>query len=185
MTLLCKSRIDTYKADKCATSEEFCKLFTEGMTDLYLLSFVLTANHETAEQCFAAGLADCINGKPVFRQWAHSWAKRTIVHNAIQVIAPRPDRAGTFAVIHAEADGKRQRTHDQNAAIASVLALEDFDRFVFVMSLLERYTDEECSGLLHCSQQDVGKARMRALQQIGRKAEAGLLPQANRNSVAV
>src|SRR2546425_8686857 len=65
-----------------------------------------------------------------------------------------------------EADGGRQRTQDHQATIASVLALEDFDRFVFVMSVLERYPDKECSDLLGCSEQDVREARMRALQQI-------------------
>jgi DNA-directed RNA polymerase specialized sigma24 family protein len=167
MMVLCKSRIDAGKADEFATSEEFCKLFTEDVAGLYLLSFVLTANHETAEQCFAAGLADCMNGEPVFKQWAHSWAKRMIVRNAVRVVAPRPNRARrTFTGIHPDADGRRQRTQDQPAAIARVLALGDFDRFVFVMSVLERYTDEECSDLLGCSQQDVGEARLRALQQI-------------------
>jgi len=167
VTLLQAIHIDTRKADDCMTAEEFCKLFTEDVTGLYLLAFVLTANHEKAEQCFVAGLADCMNGKPVFKQWARSWAKRTIVHNAIHIMAPRPNRdSGTFAGIHPEAEGKRQQTQDQHAAIARVLALGEFDRFVFVMSVLERYTDGECSDLLGCSLKDVREARMRALQQI-------------------
>ena len=65
-----------------------------------------------------------------------------------------------------EVGGGLQRTQDHQATIASVLALEDFDRFVFVMSVLERYPDKECSDLLGCSEQDVREARMRALQQI-------------------
>jgi hypothetical protein len=167
VNLLRKNHIDTHKAGEYATSEDFCKLFREDMAGLYQLSFVLTANHEKAEQCFVAGLTDCVNGKSVFRQWARSWAKRTIVKNAVLVMVPRPNRAGeTSAGLHPEADGKHQRAQDQHAAIANVLALEVFDRFVFVMSVLERYTEKECSVLLACSPQDVREARMRASQQI-------------------
>jgi hypothetical protein len=27
---------------------------------------------------------------PVFKEWAHSWARRTIIQNAVRVINPRP-----------------------------------------------------------------------------------------------
>src|SRR5260370_36892795 len=82
-------------------------------------------------------------------------------------MAPRPSRySGSFGALNGQADGKRENPQDQNPAIASVLALEDFDRFVFVMSVLERYTEKECSVLLGCSRQDVREARMRALRQI-------------------
>jgi len=167
VNLLRTNRINTYKADEYATSEVFRKVFTEDMAGLYLLSFLLTASHEKAEQCFVAGLEDCVKRNSVFKEWARSWAKRTIVHNAIQTIAPRPTRASeSFAEIQREADHKRQETQDQHHAIASVLVLVGFDRFVFVMSVLERYTEKECSVLLGCSQQDVREARIRALQQI-------------------
>jgi hypothetical protein len=55
--------------------------------------------------------------------------------------------------------------------IAAVLALPSFDRFVFVMSVLERYSDQDCSVLLGCARRDVLAARTRSLQQIGSAAE--------------
>jgi len=167
VNLVNKSHIDAAKADEYATSEDFRKLFTEDMTGLYLLSLLLTANHEKAEQCFVAGVEDSVEGNPVFKEWARSWAKRTIINNAIKIMAPHPNRvSGTFAGMPPEAGGGLQRTQDHQATIASVLALEDFDRFVFVMSVLEQYPDKEGSDLLGCSEQDVREARMRALQQI-------------------
>jgi len=167
VNLLNKGHIDAAKADEHATSEDFRKLFTEDMTGLYLLSLLLTANHEKVEQCFVAGVEDTVKGNPVFKEWAHSWAKRTIVNNAIKIMSPHPNRAsGTFAGMPPEVGGGLQRTQDHQATIASVLALEDFDRFVFVMSVLEQYPDKEGSDLLGCSEQDVREARMRALQQI-------------------
>src|SRR2546430_12503376 len=91
VNLLNKGHIDAAKADEHATSEDFRKLFTEDMTGLYLLSLLLTANHEKAEQCFVAGVEDTVKGNPVFKEWAHSWAKRTIVNNAIKIMSPRSE----------------------------------------------------------------------------------------------
>ena len=47
-----------------------------------------------------------------------------------------------------------------------VLALENFERFVFVISVLERYSDQECALLLGCSIQDIRETRVRALEHI-------------------
>jgi hypothetical protein len=177
MNLLRKNHVETYEAGAYATSQDFYKLFTEDMTGLYLLSFVLTANHEKAEQCFVSGLEDCVKGNSVFKEWTRSWARRTVIKNAIRIITLLPNRGSeTFGAMHAEANGRSQRTQDQHIAIAGVLALADFERFAFVMSVFERYTDKESSVLLGCSQQDVREARMRALQQIaeyGKHSAAG------------
>ena len=58
------------------------------------------------------------------------------------------------------------RTPEAVVAIAGILALDDFERFVFVISVLERYSDQDCSVLLGCSRQDVRKTRMRALPHV-------------------
>jgi len=47
-----------------------------------------------------------------------------------------------------------------------VLALADLDRFVFVMSVLEAYSEKECSLLLGCSPLEVHDALTRALDHI-------------------
>jgi hypothetical protein len=54
-------------------------------------------------------------------------------------------------------------TRDAEYAIGSILRLGDFERFVFVMSVLEKYSDQDCCVLLDCSRQDIGETRMRAL----------------------
>jgi hypothetical protein len=41
-----------------------------------------------------------------------------------------------------------------------------FERFVYVMSVLERYSDLDCSVLLGCARREVVGARIRAFQQI-------------------
>lgn len=74
------------------SSSDFCQVFQEDMNGLYLLSFLLTADREKAEQCFVSGLEDSVEGSPVFKEWARSWARRAIVQSAVRVINPRPKR---------------------------------------------------------------------------------------------
>jgi len=44
--------------------------------------------------------------------------------------------------------------------------LEAFERFVFVMSILERYSNWDCSLLLECSMNKVAQPRMKALRRL-------------------
>ncbi|HUA15933.1 MAG TPA: hypothetical protein VMG31_11585 [Verrucomicrobiae bacterium] len=134
------------------------------MDHLYLLSFLLTGDRRAAEKCFVSGLEDSRNGNPVFREWARSWARRTIIQNAIRMIHPRADAAdesgrdGVDSLIPAE--------------LRPVVELPAFDRFVFVMSVLEGYSEQECSLLLNCTRGDVTAAKIRALRQLGERAES-------------
>jgi hypothetical protein len=49
---------------------------------------------------------------------------------------------------------------------AAVFQLEPFERFVYLMSVLERYSDLDFSLLLGCARRDVIAARIRAFQKI-------------------
>jgi len=63
----------------------------EDRTRLYLLSYLLTADSAKAEECTVAGLELSAEDNAAFRDWAHSWARRMVIHNALQLIAPRPE----------------------------------------------------------------------------------------------
>ena len=145
-----------------ASSGDFRRIFHEETDSLYQLSFLLTADHEKAEECFVSGLEDSVNGSPVFKEWARSWARRAIIHNAVRVINPRP--TDEHAPPSLNSDGKTPA--GEEAEIAAVLELGPFERFVYVMSVLEHYSDRDCFVLLGCAQRDVIAARIRALQQI-------------------
>jgi DNA-directed RNA polymerase specialized sigma24 family protein len=157
------------KADRYASREDFRRIFDEDSIGLYQLSFLLTSNPEKAQRCFVSGFGDCATGNPVFREWARSWAKRTIVQNAIKELKPRPRHSNSplSATIFPNID-QLSRGPDELFEIDAVLGLEDFERFVFVMSILERYSDHECALLLGCSVQQVREARARALQRMVR-----------------
>ena len=144
------------------TSDDFRKLFTED-NNLYLLSLLLTANCEEAERCFVAGLADCVDGNPVFKEWASSWARCIIVHNAIRIIAPHISPARSAASGSHSANEDLPKMPLQNSPFASVLELEDFERFVYVLSVLERYPTRKCAVLLGTSLQQNLETRTRAL----------------------
>src|ERR1700733_1522772 len=73
-----------------ASRGDFHRIFYEGNDSLHQLSFLLTADREKAEQCFVSGFQESVKGSPVFKEWAHSWARRTIIQNAVRVINPRP-----------------------------------------------------------------------------------------------
>jgi hypothetical protein len=158
-------RVET-KANQYATRDDFLTIFTKELDNLYGLLFLLTKDQAKAEQCFVAGLEDCVNANHVLKDWALSWARRALVQQAIRELQPQPDqqpplsRQGVADAINLVADPKRQ------VAMDGVLSLERFERFVFVMSVLERYSEHECSLFLRCSPRDIRNARLGAFQQI-------------------
>jgi hypothetical protein len=152
------------RSTEYASCKDFQEIFAEDMAGLHQLAFLLTADHAKAEQCFVAGLDDSIRGNPVFRQWARAWSKRAIIQNAIKTIAPVPSRPGTSDAFDAGLQNGNNASHVANAA-----SWEPFERFVFVMAVLEGYSVRECSTLLGCQVQDVIAAKSLALQRLAEK----------------
>jgi DNA-directed RNA polymerase specialized sigma24 family protein len=147
--------------DLYATKEDLCRIFSEDMNSLYLLSLLLTADHDKAEHCFVTGIERCSAGRPVFKQWAHSWARRIIVQNAIRAISPAPNAildTATFAAATVP------RHFENQAFVLAITHLPPFERFAFVMSTLERLLDKDCCVLLACSRRELIKARTHALE---------------------
>ncbi len=149
------------RATEYATCKDFQQIFTEDMVGLHQLAFLLTADQAKAEQCFVAGLDESIHGNPVFRQWARAWSKRAIIQNAIKMIAPVPVRQE----VDGTPNGIQQNGSPEDTA-ANVATWAPFERFVFVMAVLEGYSLRECSTLLACPVQDVIAAKSAALQKV-------------------
>jgi DNA-directed RNA polymerase specialized sigma24 family protein len=165
------------RATEYASCKDFQQIFTEDIVGLHRLAFLLTADHGKAEQCFVAGLEDSIHGNPVFRQWARSWSKRAIIQSAIKAIAPVPTRHG---VLPETADAQWQNGDDVESIAAIVTAWEPFERFVFVMAVLEGYGLRECAALLACPVPDVIVAKSWAMQRLaGQSAPEIVSPKAD------
>jgi len=153
------------RAAEYANARDFCRIFDEDMNSLYLLALLLTGDHEKAQQSFVAGFEDATNRNTVFKEWARSWARRVIVQNALRAVNPRPPDENTGHLSASEGAG------GEKPEIAAVLELRPFDRFVFVLSVLEGYSNHECAILLGCTRQDLLAARTRAFEHIGRAAK--------------
>jgi hypothetical protein len=167
-------RIQAITKSDFATTEDFGKLFTDDMNSLYLLSFLLTASHERAEECVVAGLDECVEGNFVIREWAHSWARRMLIRNAIRIVAPHADDIKpTSVALHSTGTANLRRIPLGDSPFAGVLELEDFERFVFVLSVLERYIDHNCAILLGTTKRIVQETRIRALMRIGDTSDVG------------
>jgi hypothetical protein len=150
-----------------ASHEDFHTIFNEDLKELYQLSFLLTSDPAKAERCLVSGLEDCVSGNPVFREWARSWAKRAIVQNAIRELKPRPSQSNS-ALSRATSYNmdEHSRGPGRHFDIEAVLQLAAFDRFVFVMSALEHYSEHDCALLLGCSVRDIREGRTRALKEL-------------------
>jgi hypothetical protein len=158
-----------------ATRDDFRRLFGDDANGLYLLSFLLTARHEMAKRCFEAGLSECVEGNAVFQDWARSWARRVIIRNAIRIMEPRPRQTrATPAALNLA--GYLPGMRLQNSPFANILELEDFERFVYVLSVLEEYVDQNCAALLNTSQREIREARDRALRHLSDLAISDAAP---------
>jgi DNA-directed RNA polymerase specialized sigma24 family protein len=153
--------------DAYASTSDFEHIFTEDMGVLYLLSFLLTGDRDKAEECFVASIGECTQGRRIFKEWARSWARRTVIQSAIRLTAPWQDRQSAMRPAAARVPDKLPS--ELHAEVSAILRLEPLERFVFVMSTLERYSDHECSILLGYSRNDAAGARARGLQQLGRE----------------
>ncbi len=132
-----KPRIASFR-DEYAKQGDFCAIFKSDTKPLYLLAFFLTANHKESEQCFVSTIDDAFKERAVFKDWARPWVKWST----------------------------GQRGTQRSCEIDQVTKLATFERFVFVMSILERYSNLNCSLLLGCSMEKVAKARVGALRQL-------------------
>jgi DNA-directed RNA polymerase specialized sigma24 family protein len=142
-----------------ASCADYCRIFQQAMQPLYLLSFLLTANHSTAEQCYVEAFVNVASGNRIFKEWAFSWSKLNLIKNAIRLAFDGGVRNEHPDTWHAAAP-----RHE----IDCLTRLQPLERFVFVMSVLEQYSDRECAMLLNCTVQGVVEARLRALEAIAK-----------------
>jgi len=155
------NQLSTDRALAYATRADFQRIFTEDMGTLHLLALLLTADARKAEECFVAGLDDIIKGNPVFREWARSWSKRVIIRNAIKLVSPVPGEREQTAN-----PGGSRRASERDAWTATILHLPAFERFVFVILVLEGHSESDAASLLGCGMHELIQARSRALSQI-------------------
>lgn len=112
--------------------QDFCRLFESAMPNLHLLALLLTGDQQKAEKCFVTGLEDCVQGNPVFKEWAQSWAKRSIIRRAIGMMSPAIGRDRNFA------NHNLEQMEQIRFPYLAIMGLPPFERFVLVLTVLER-----------------------------------------------
>jgi DNA-directed RNA polymerase specialized sigma24 family protein len=145
-----------------ARCQDFRKLFLENLDSLYQLCFLLTSDRDSAEECFRASLDECSTSQNVSKEWVHAWARRAIVQNAIRALKPRVNGTGS-SYKPGGALEYGSTVKDGCFDLEAVLSLNDFERFAFVLSVLDQYSDWDCAVLLGCSVDDIRNARTLAL----------------------
>jgi hypothetical protein len=145
-----------------ATPEDFRKILHEDLNRLYQLSFLLTADHLKAERCLVVSIEHCANENRVFREWARTWTKRVVVENAIRELKPRPSRSNSSSLPSLR--NQQSSSPTGHFTTDALLGLADFERFVFVLCVLERSRENDCALLLGCSASQVRDAWTRAIE---------------------
>jgi hypothetical protein len=122
----------------------------------------LTTDYGVAEQFILSALESCLKGAPVFSSWGRQWSKRAVIKQAIEMVSPMQGQVGNGVMLNDET----QALSEMERLVMAISSLAPFDRFVFVISTLEQYSDREVAVLLNCSAQEIKAARIRAVQSI-------------------
>lgn len=127
----------------------------DHLTDLYLLSFLLTADKVLAEQCFSDAMEDCAASFGALSDWASGPGKIAVIRRAVQAIRPVPKRVRSWSCVF----GTKPLLSAMHQPFSTITSLGAFERFVFVLSVLEGHADAVCAALLERELADIVESR--------------------------
>ena len=159
-----------------ASKEEFVSVFESERAGLQRLALLLTANSEAAKRCVIRAFRECIVRSAVSKEWVLSWARRMVIRNAISLVIGPEVQACVDPNDDADNGLSTFSRDDSVGTIAtseSILALPKFERFVFIICVLERYSIHDCALLLGKSPREVNDVRNRVSNQVGQIYERG------------
>jgi uncharacterized membrane protein len=146
-----RSNQSVNKSEQYASASDFCELFRSDAESLFQLAFVLTGNRTRAEESLLAALEDCFKAK-VFKPWARSWSRLALIERALKSTAHDPD--------------DQSEAGNGSSELQAILQLKAFDRFVYVLNVLEKYSVKDCAILLKASKREVVESKLRALESV-------------------
>jgi hypothetical protein len=128
----------------------------DEFTKLYLLSFLLTGDKVLAEKCFSHAMDDYVASQGVtLADWARGPGRIAVIQRAVQAVRPTPKRVHSLSF----APGSRPLLAAAHQPFSAITSLGAFERFVFVMAVLEGYSAEECAAFLECGLSDISATR--------------------------
>jgi hypothetical protein len=169
-------------SERCeyARKEEFVSLFERERVSLQRLALLLTANSEAAKRCLSRAFRECIASSSVSKGWVLTWTRRMVIRNAISLVIGPGGQSFINPNDDADSGPIAFFSDDLLGALAeseSILDLPEFDRFVFVICVLERYSMHDCALLLSRSPRDINEARQRVGNQVGQIDEISIVSQ--------
>lgn len=95
-----------------------------------------------------------------------TWARRVVIRNAIRIVAEvQEDHSDLSCATRLSGALKSEEiVPSVFGEFSSVLDLPNFERIVFVLCVLERYSIQDCALLVGRLQRDVREAKIRALE---------------------
>lgn len=140
------------------------EMWVDKMAELYLLAFMLSTDKETAEQCMLSAMDEYLNSSaPNLIDWMRDKGRHAVIERAVQSVNPRVKASYCWTV----PTGTRSLRAPGHQPFAVITALGTFERFVYVLTVLEGYDEEECAGVLECRRADVVAARKLSHQLVG------------------
>lgn len=139
--------------DLYASMESFCSYFLKEIDSLYQLAFLLTGSQQQGEECVVAALEDCRRAK-VFKPWLESWSRLSVIDRALKTVADK-------SAIDAE-----KGAINSSAERDAILQLNRFERLVYTLSVLEKYSVKDCAILLRAARREVAEAKSRAIHEV-------------------
>ena len=113
-----KPEVGTFRVDY-AKAADFYEVLQRDMKPLYLLVFLLTANHRQAEQCFALAVENSFEGQFAFKEFTRTWIERNMIRNAIGIVCPASASSG----VQRDLWNPGQQTTHRDAEINAVTQL--------------------------------------------------------------
>lgn len=173
--MLCSSENRREVHGSEVTAQDKCQFLVSNMEHYYSLVLLLTASEEDASHCFIAGLDSWskaqMNLATVSVETAHAWIRRALVKCALRICDPDLGRIPRESESNLRSD---EIPADWSPGVVAITRLEPFERYVFVLSVLESYSDKECSDLLHCGLEEIVESRILALSLVAAGSQAVL-----------
>jgi hypothetical protein len=158
-------------SERCeyARKEEFVGVFDCERVGLQRLAILLTANSEAAKRCLSRAFQECI-ASTSFSKEMGSQLDTSHGHSQRHQHRHGPRRSVVRQHERRPDDGFAAFSPDDSpgviAAPESILDLPEFERFVFVICVLERYSIHDCALLLGKSPRHINEARQRVGNQV-------------------
>jgi hypothetical protein len=93
------------------------------------------------------------------------WVRRSMILHAIQLLCPRQNHEHQSNEVRLSI-GEISAEVRAYPNLVGIVRLNSFERFVFIMSILEKYSDQECSFFLGCFLRDVINAWIAAFRHL-------------------